>query len=193
MEQIILIATTPKRHRFLQNFLTSMEGYSGEYPLFIYSSYKRNKMEDIIYNTSVKEVLFLHDSIEMKNFLLFDLCFKENKGKSVSFNNNKSFNVDRYFLMGIGKFKTEVLRKINIPIWRNLKDEAEWEHKFGNIYVKASGEEPVTILPDEEIFDTNIFIDKFGRKNMVIENRFFIKYKGHWSYDMCVNSNNDNG
>lgn len=191
MKQLIFVATAPSRHDILANFIYSMRNYDGKYPMIIYNDFNRNKFTEFIKNSSYDEVLVLHDSMEIKDYSLFHEVFEVHKGESITFNNNKTWGIDKYFLHGFGKFKTEVIKKIEFPIFKSYKDEAAWEGEFGKRYIEAEGCEPRALLRDEDMADTKKFVRKFDRLNMVIENKYFIKYKAHWSYKMCEEAKGD--
>lgn len=184
MKQIIYVATTPGRVEFITNFLQSMKGYDGKYPLFIESSYEYGWF-DFAQNHQFDEILFLHDSVEIKDYALFDLVFETYKGKSVSFSGIP------YFIMGLGKFLREPYLKASFPTKNAYMDYKDKEFTFGTTYVKYAGEEPIVLFPDfmenEEKDRYRAMERKFGRRNILLENQYLKKYKGHWTRKMCYN------
>ena len=49
-------------------------------------------------------------------------------------------------------------------------------------YVSACGAEYVQLWND--FHDRQVFEERHGRRNMVLENAFLVKYKAHWSPKM---------
>lgn len=184
MKQVIYVATTPGRVEFITNFLQSMKNYDGKYPLFIESSYEYGWF-DFAKDHEWDELLFLHDSCEIKDYDLFDNVFETYKGKSVSFTGVP------YFLMGLGKFLREPYLKASFPTKNAYMDYKDKEFTFGNDYVKYAGEEPIVLFPDfmenEERDKGRVMERKFGRRNVILENQYIKKYKGHWTRRMLYN------
>jgi len=184
MKQIIYVATTPGRVEFLTNFLESMRKYDGKYPLFIESSYEYGWF-DFARNYEWDELLFLHDSCEIKDYDLFDMVFETYKGKSVSFTGIP------YFLMGLGKFLRDPYLKASFDTKNAYMDYKDKEFTFGNDYVKYAGEPPVVLFPEflenEKKDKYRAMERKFGRQNIILENQYIKKYKGHWTRKMLYN------
>jgi hypothetical protein len=188
MKQIIYVATTLGRTEFIFNFLNSMKGYNGKYPLFIESSYEYGWF-DFARDHQWDELLFLHDSCEIKDYGLFDLVFEEHKGKSVSFSDLP------YFIMGLGKFLREPYLASSFDTKNAYIDYQTKEFTFGPRYVELAGEKPVVLFPDfmdnERQDYSRKFENKFGRKNIILENKYIKKYKGHWTRRMLYNLDRD--
>jgi hypothetical protein len=184
MKQIVYVATTPGRYDFITNFLQSMKGYDGKYPLFIESCYEYGWF-DFAKDHQWDELLFLHDSIEIKDYALFDLVFETYKGKSVSFSDKP------YFIMGLGKFLREPYLEASFDTKNAYMDYKDKEFTFGNDYVKYADESPIVLFPDlmkNEERDTYRAMErKFGRRNILLENQYIKKYKGHWTRGMLYN------
>jgi hypothetical protein len=181
MKQAIVIATTPKRYDFLQNLLSSIDGYD-TYPIVILSDYTyfAGKIRHIAFETQIEEFTMIPDSLEIKDPSMFDILFKQHKGKSVSF--WKSTRRD--FYMGMGKFLSESLRKIDISYTAStMREDEVFARNLGERYSTAEIQ-VAYLLPDGAEEESGLYMDKFGRKNMVVENDYFIKYKAHWSWEM---------
>ena len=177
MSQAIVIATTPSRYDFLKNCMDTLEGYD-KYPIIILSDYTygEGKIDRIINHTDIEEFTLIADSMEILDPTMFDILFQTYQGQSVSY-----YKVPQTMYMGLGKYKSAVLRKL--PIDWNIKtfDKSDAvSQTIGGFYLK---EDPdmAYLLPDTAEWETGTFIEKFGRKNMVVKNDYFIKYKGHWS------------
>jgi hypothetical protein len=188
MKQIIYVATTPGRVEFITNFLQSIREYSGKYAVFIESAYEYGWF-DFARSHEWDELLFLHDSCEIKDYSLFDICFEQYKGKSVSFTKSP------FFIMGLGKFLREPYLKASFDTKNAYMDYKDKEFTFGTDYVKYAGEEPVVLFPDfldnEEKDEYRVMERKFGRQNLILENKYIKKYKGHWTRRMLYNLDKD--
>ena len=183
MKQAIVIATTPQRYDILQNLLDSISGYD-KYLILILSdySYFEGKIKFIIDFTDIDEFIMIADSMEFKDTSFFELIFEKHKGKSVSI-----YKIPHSFYMVLGKFKSDVLRKIPMSFKSNtFKESDDFAQKFGDFYT-AVDPDIAYLLPQSADYETGTFIDKFDRKNMVVENQYFIKYKVHWSTDTLPN------
>jgi hypothetical protein len=182
MKQAIFVAATPHRTDFLANFLSFMREYSGKYPIIIYSDYNFSKFDSFMRTTLYDEVLYLADSIEVKDLSLFDLIFEKYKGQSVSFTDVP------YFLMGFGKWRRESYIKLPVENQLSYHQGADIEGVKGEKYAEIDGK-PVILFPslmDREHFDPRYEV-KFNRENLILENEYIKKYKGHWHLEMTDN------
>ena len=187
MRQIIYIATTPGRLDILQNCLASLKAYDGKYPICIESWYQYDWFDFALHN-DFDELLFLHDSIEVKDYSIFDLVFESHRGESVSFTGLP------FFVMGLGKFLRKPYLASVFPNKNAYMDYGVGEYTFGPTYVKNDGgKEPFVLFPDfmdeEQRQHGKVphFERKFGRQNMIMENKYIKKYKAHWTYNMLKN------
>jgi len=187
MKQIIYVASTPGRIDFLTNFLQSVKNYDGKYPIFIESCYHYGWF-DFATDHEYDEILFLHDSVEIKDYSLFDLVFDTYRGLSVSFTDKP------YFIMGLGKFLRKPYLESSFYTNNAYEDYGPHEFSFGPDYVKHDGGRiPVVLFPDfleEEQMQHGKrprYERKFNRLNLVMENKYIKKYKGHWTANMIKN------
>lgn len=121
-------------------------------------------------NTPFDEIFFLNTSMIVKDNAIWDIVFKEYAGRSVA--------VGDKFLMHLGKYRREIAEKTNYPIIRNKMDE---------VYLGEFGwtKEYIALEPDyvhvQPITDTfKVYEEKHGRRNMILENDYFKKWKAHW-------------
>ncbi|MCH9739509.1 MAG: hypothetical protein K0U38_01520 [Epsilonproteobacteria bacterium] len=171
MQQAIVIATTPSTNPFLQNLLYSINGYD-KYPIIILSdyNYELGKIKFMVEHIDFDEFLLLHDTCEIKDTSLFDIVFKLMSGKSVSLSTSPS-PCGSY----LGKYRREVLEKMTIPKISSKLETVDQEEIFNRSY------------PDEwhylkpTLKNSNIFVNKFGKDVMVLENKYLIKYKSTWT------------
>jgi hypothetical protein len=180
MRQVILVQTTPGRVEILTNFLQSIKNYDGKYPLFIESAYNYSWF-DFVTHHEFDEILILHDSVEIKDLSLFDLVFDKYKGRSVSFTGMP------YFVMEMGKYKRKPYLESIFEGSETYKGRGQNEFQFGPAYVKNSNEVPVVLFPNMMECEwpgnkkKRKFHWKFNRGNLVLENQYIRKYKGHWA------------
>lgn len=176
MNQIICIKTTPDRYQWLENCMKSLSGYS-DYPIIILSTGEPSYPQYLKY-LNFDEIILLPDSLVVLDTSMFDICFKQYKGKSVSFVGTTKKNKSVYvpFAMGLGKYKRSVLEKLDLPIIKNKEEDYEAEKWFGYEYIEEDPETEV-LIPDF-FEDTQPPIYLFGRMNKVIRTDYFIKYKG---------------
>lgn len=171
MKQGIVILTGKGREEML-NRIESKYGVSYYYK----GDFELGAIRHTFYETDLDEFLLLHDTCEIKDHKLFDIVFKQYEGKSVAL-----ADYPCVFGMYLGKYRRETLNKIYIPKARNKMDAVEYEMTFNQLYCQIDGD---VKLIDNPLHDTDVFIEKFGRKNMVLENDLLIKYKATWNRSM---------
>lgn len=169
----IIIATTNGREQWLEQCLESLEGYT-RYPKLVTMSgdWELGKIKNASESMVIDEFIFLQDSMVIKDYKWIDEAFDYHGSVSIGW---------RPFFMYLGKYKTDILRSIEIPKVNNKLDAVNYEYTWPLEYIKA---DPSTKHIFTDLTDTNIFLEKFGRMNMVLENDQLIKYKGTWSLDM---------
>lgn len=171
MKQAIVIATTPSPSDFLPNLLRSMEGYD-KYPILVVSDYgyELGKIKFIYEHTDIEEFFLLQESCEIKDTKLFDMVFEKYKGKSVS--------VSPHLQSYLVKYRRAILDKMEIPVVKSKIESIEQEYEFNKQYKEKDSSLNI-LFPD--LGDKDVFEEKFGRTNMVIENKYIKKYKGTWT------------
>jgi len=116
--------------------------------------------------------LFLHDSVEILDDRFFELI-DATSGSVALFGDPVPFG------MFMGVFERKVLD--SVPLWQPASKEAaaRAELLWTTRYARAA--EPYTILfPDVCDRKAVRVVERFGRKNLVLENEFIRKYKGTW-------------
>ncbi len=109
----------------------------------------------------LEEFIPLHDSIIVKDVSIFDKVFNLEGNVALA---------DR-FLMSFGKFNLKSIQPLAVKP-KNKKEALDFE-----IWT-------MKITPDHKISplkDTDEFTTIHGQKRMVLENEYFIKYKGTWN------------
>lgn len=173
MSKAIVIGTYKGRENWLADCLDSLKGYE-RYPVIAC---------DVPWELGVigwayprfDEFLFLQDSVIVKQLDWIDEVF--DCPKSVSLCHNP-------FFMYLGKYTRKDLDKVELPDVSNKREAVEHEGSWTKYYASLCN--PITLWP---LVDTDIFVEKHGRKNMVLENEYIVKYKGTWHPDMIKEEN----
>ena len=119
-----------------------------------------------------KEFVFLHDTVFVKDTSLFDKVFAKEGGVALCKN----------FMCYLGKYNSKVLQEIGIPRVEKKMEGAIHEVQWNQKYMKA---DPAWSYFEEVLpINTDKFQDKNGRKNMIVENNYLIKYKATWDPSM---------
>lgn len=132
-------------------------------------------------DTDFDEIFFLNETMMVKDNSVWKIIFDAFTGQSVTC-------ADK-FQMYLAKYLRKYVEKTNFPKvstrWEDVtRGEDEWNHQYMELdpdYIKLDPMEDVN--PD---FEHN-FEYKFGRKNMVIENKYFKKWKSAWNISMIPN------
>jgi hypothetical protein len=119
-----------------------------------------------------EEIAILNESMIVKDNSVWDIIFEEHRGRSVML-------ADRY-LMFCGKF----LRRYLPPyptVTNKYEDVIYGEGVWCQLYQRADP----NYVPLQPLVDQyEIFEEKHGRTNMIVENDYFKKWKGHWDVTM---------
>ena len=174
----IIVSTAPGMESWLDQCLKSLRPVRG-IPVIIYRNTlgtgEGESLRQAALYTQYDEVIFLHDTMELLDPRLIDYCFTEHAGKSIGFMGGLDFG------MNSGKFKPAVLRQMRETVLRVPKDKQEatdMEFGFGAEYQRY---EPEAFVMPDPLLDRPVFERRFGRVNMVLENRYLRKWKGCWN------------
>jgi len=174
----IIVSTAPGMESWLDQCLKSLRPVRG-IPVIIYrntlGTCEGESLRQAALYTQYDEVIFLHDTMELLDPSLIDYCFAENAGKSIGFMGGIDFG------MNSGKFKPAVLRQMRETVLRVPKDKqesADMELEFGAEYQRY---EPEAFVMPDPLLDRPVFERRFGRVNMVLENRYLRKWKACWN------------
>jgi hypothetical protein len=172
---ITVICTTPKREMWLKDCLESL----GERPVMVLSdySYEIGKIDFMVKHTKIEKFLLLQDSVVFKDVEKFYETLAQHQG-SVSIN-----HCPRFYGSFMGVYERRILERMQIPVATSKKDQVIFEVTFNEAYVNLLGGSVPVLYP--ELHDENNagFVERHGRKNMVLENDVMIKYKGTWNWD----------
>lgn len=174
----IIIWATINRLEWLNNCLNSFNGYN-KYPIVtLMINNGKGRFGDIkreIEKLNYDEFIILQDSMEVKNPDIFDICFEQYEGKSVSL-----CSTPAKFGNFHGKFLKDVFSRCSNLDTNSKMDDVMAELKFSQDYVNNCGE----FIDLCDLSHTNNFEMKFDRLNMVTENDYFKKLKGTWALNM---------
>jgi hypothetical protein len=116
------------------------------------------------------QIFLLQDSCEVKNPDLFRLAFEEYRGRTVALGHN--------LFMFLGKYLRQILDVIELPQIRTKGESIRHEVEFNHRYLQR---DPAAVFLQPQLCDGSVFEEKFGRRNMILENPWIKKYKGKWS------------
>lgn len=181
MSQAIIVSTAPGMERWLEQCLKSLRPVRG-IPVVVYRNTlgtgEGESLRQAALYTQYDEVIFLHDTMELLDPGLVDYCFVEHAGVSIGFMGGIDFG------MNSGKFRPAVLRQMRETVLRVPQDKREatdMELGFGAEYLRY---EPGAFVMPDPLIDRPVFRRRFGRVNMVLENRYLRKWKGCWNREL---------
>lgn len=166
----IVVATTPGREEWLAQCLKSI----GDRPVIVLSDYtfELGKIRWMYNNTNLDRWLLLQDSVVIKNPQIFDLLFSYPKSVAITIDPVK-------FGMYLGIYHRETLSKVGMPQPISKQESIDYERHWSNKYC-ATEDVPVLFqdLTDKLAKGET---QMFGRRNLILENEYLIKYKGTWA------------
>jgi len=177
MRQAIVIGSTTTTKDWLQNCLNSFGKYD-KFPIIVVinDDFEMGKIKWVMDNTNLDEFFLLHDTVEIKDTSIFDQAFTECASKSFALSSHPD-----YMGMFLGKYRREILKQMVLPTTKTKEQAVIQEADFNRNYANL---EPFKVVLNPPLLNTDIFEDKFGRKNMVLEDRYIKKYKGTWCWEM---------
>lgn len=129
--------------------------------------------------TGYKELVFMNESMICKDNEIWDIVFKQYKGKSVMLG-------DR-FLMFFGKFRRPMVDQLLFPqVHDKYEDVILGEGGWCRQYYELNDHIAIEPLTDPDITDESNFEMKHGRKNLVLENRYFKKHKATYNMETLL-------
>lgn len=192
MKQAVVIGTWPGAAEQLDALLQSLDGCP--YPIYVVintakqadplwvadlaeryhvltnddKGYELEAFRAILERTDVDEFLFLQDSFEIIDGSFIGEVFAR----------PDSVALGPTFFHYAGKWKRSVLETMTIPVVRSKLDSVYWEHMFSRLYWQR---EQVSVF-DPHFHDGEHagFVERYGRVNMLLENRHYRKLKGDW-------------
>lgn len=177
MKKAIVISTSPKRFVWLNNLLQTLNNYQ-DYPILIFANEENYEHGNIKYalDIGLDEFFFLQDSVEIKNTDIFKIAFEDYEGRLVA--------VDPSFKSYLGKYTRKSLENACIPEKQDKITAVDTEQNLGDFLVRTNID-MVSLTTDFN--KSNVFEEKFGRVNMILENEYLKKYKATWSREQIIN------
>lgn len=129
--------------------------------------------------TKYDELFFMNESMIVKDNSVWDLVFNKYRNHSVMMS-------ERY-LMFFGKFRRIMVDKLEFPAVHNkLEDVFLGEGKWCREYYELNDHVEIEPLADGDTTNPDNFVEKHGRRNLVLENRYFIKYKQSFNMETLM-------
>lgn len=132
--------------------------------------YELGKIRWIYDHTDIDQFLFLQDSVVVKDMLWIDDIFSHDESVSLS---------HKHFFMYMGKYTRKDLAKVDFPEVRTKSKAVRYEDEWTSKYAPDCP----SLWP---LYDTDVFEQRNGRLNMVLENEHIVKYKGTWHPSMII-------
>lgn len=119
----------------------------------------------------LKEFFFLQDTVEVLDPEgLAEMIFTEHRGFSCP--------VNKAFHCYLGKYRREVLDRVDWPRVVTKEDAVRQEGQFTQQYLNKDPRPPRILFP--AFNEGGRFEEKHGRLNRVVENEYLRKYRGTW-------------
>jgi len=167
----IFVGTTSTRGEWLEQCAMSLK-HRAFTPIFDEAMWELGKIKFIHETFRPERFLFLHDSVEILDDRFFDLI-AETTGSVALFGDPVPFG------MFMGVFERSVLDKV--PLWQPMSQESSVRAELLWTTRYAHAAKSYTIFFPEVCDGTAVgVVERFGRKNLVLENRFIRKYKATW-------------
>lgn len=166
-KQGIVVGATPGRTPWLVDMLASLD--TGHYPVLVINTWD---FEIAVFQEAVEhfdEFVFLPMTCIVKDNSLWYHMF-EGERQSISLSNTPC-----PFGMFFGKYLSEDVREIGFPPCANKFEAILQERAWTEKYAALRPYKAFADLPDSWRFE-----NKYGRKNMVVENQWMKKWKGSW-------------
>jgi hypothetical protein len=166
----IVIGACPDGSSWLDDLLASINTFGLE-PIVVDKTWDFELHSITLGAERFREFAFLPYSTLVLDNSLWEIVFDKYKGTSVSL--SQSPVPFGYYM---GKYLSSVVKEVGCPRIRNkaeaIGNESQWTAK----YVKATG--PYMALGD--LPHSEVFEEKNGRLNMVVENQWLRRYKSCW-------------
>jgi len=165
--------------RWLGELLPTLDTY---FPIILTNhwGWQIDGIRDTFRNTDYDEIFFLNETMIVKDNKVWSIIFQEFLGHSVTC-------ADK-FQMYLAKYLRKHVENTAFPEvtsrWEDIVfGEDEWNHQY-----MAADPHYIRLDPMQDVnpdIESN-FEFKFGRRNMIIENKYFKKWKSAWNINMLV-------
>lgn len=174
MKQVILILHHRGSKGWLEDCLDSIET---TYPIIVSNHpgeiWCMGAIKKFFDETDYDEVCILNETMTCKDNSIWDIIFKVHEGKSVRLGIDCTMFFAKFLREHILPFP-DVKNKIDDV----LLGEDQWCRGYSRL--------PIEFVDIDPLHDTyQVFEEKNGRNNMILENQYFRKHKGAWDLTMC--------
>jgi len=121
-----------------------------------------------------QEFVFLPQSTVVLDPAVFDRCFRECAGSSVDLGTAQG----KRFQMYLGKYRSEAVLAGGVPVVADKRAAVAYELTWCAEYAARESRQLVSVGSPLE--HTEVFEDRHGRRNMVVENEYLRRYKSCW-------------
>lgn len=176
--QAIVIIHARKESVWLQDCLNSIDT---DYPVILsnHNGWVMEGVKKIWQTTGYNELFFMNESMIVKDNSIWDIVFHDYGGKSVCMS-------ERY-LMFFGKFRREMINKLQFPeVHNKYEDVILGEGKWCREYYELNDHVEIQPLADGDTTDPTRFEERYGRRNLVLENDYFKKWKGTYNMETLL-------
>lgn len=167
---LIVIGSSEGREKWLADCSASIKR---NHIAVVSFGFELAKIAWVIENTNSNRFLFLQDSWVIKDegfWELLDGC-----------DGSVAITPDPYFYgCYAGVYERAVIEKIGIPAILDKRDSVNQEIAWHKRYVEVAGN-PKVLFPNLTDASATRQEERHGRMNLVLENKYLVKYKGTWS------------
>lgn len=166
---LVVIGSSPDRQEWLADCSASI---NREHIVVVNFGFELAKIGWVMQNTTAERFLLLQDSWVIKDDGFWDLL--EAHSGSVAINSDPY-----YFGCYAGIYERSVIEQIGVPVMADKRDAIRNEIDWHKAYVQVAGE-PVVLFPDLTDNNATGTVQRHGRINLLLENKYIAKYKGTW-------------
>lgn len=163
----IVIGATPDGSGWLDGLLATVET---DYPVRVCETWDFELSAIAAGARWATEFVLLPYSSEVKDNALWDIVFKQLEGVSVSLS-----QTPMAFGMYLGKYRADQVERVGCP---KVTDKVQAVVQEGLWTVRYAAAGPYRALGD--LADTERFVEREGRTNMVVENQWLRRFKSCW-------------
>jgi hypothetical protein len=173
VKQAIVIIHNRSNSPWLNNLLMSIDT---DYPIIItnHNGWMMPAIEKAFRTTDFDELFFLNESMVVKDNSIWDIVFKDNEGRGITVGDN--------YLMFLGKYLRKYVEQTTFPVVTSKKEDVLLGEQGWNAQYRKADPTWTQIEGMTDTFDT--FEEKHGRRNMILEGKYFKKWKGSWTLEM---------
>lgn len=167
MKRGIVIGTTADGAPWRAQLMTSLIRQQNRYPILEVQAWELQALQ--IGAGVFDRFVFLPQSTEVLDGRLFDLILEGTASVSLAQHPGP-------FGMYMGVYQSDVVRCLELPKIETKSEAIWWEDRWTQPYIDmAGGYVAFDDLPHSQVFE-----ERFGRLNMVVQNQWLRRWKGSW-------------